>query len=444
MKAVESNFDGLVGPTHNYSGLSVGNIASKSNQSGVSNPKQAVKQGLEKMKALHDMGFVQGVLAPQERPDIHTLRRLGFSGSDSEVLKKSYQYSPQLLAACSSASSMWTANAGTVSPSADTADGKVHFTPANLINKFHRSIEDQVTGNILKATFSDEEHFVHHQALPHSDYFGDEGAANHTRFCREYGEQGVEFFVFGKSAFNESYLAPKKYPARQTLEASEAIARTHGLREQFTVFAQQNPDVIDQGVFHNDVIAVGNKNTLFCHQQAFLNQEKVKSDLSASYGSGFNVIEVPTDKVSVQDAVETYLFNSQLITKIDGTTLIILPEHCRQNSRVWAYLNELVEQKRGIDELHTFDLKQSMQNGGGPACLRLRVVLNEAEQKAVNQHTLMSEELFTTLNLWADKHYRDRIEDKDLADPQLLVESRAALDELTQIMHLGSIYPFQK
>ena len=241
-----------------------------------------------------------------------------------------------------------------------------------------------------------------------------------------------------------SYLAPKKYPARQTLEASEAIARTHGLRHQFTVFAQQNPDVIDQGVFHNDVIAVGNKNTLFCHQQAFLNQAQVKSDLSDSYGSGFNVIEVPTDKISVQDAVETYLFNSQLITKSDGVTLIILPQHCRENPRVWAYLNELVEQKCGIDELHTFDLKQSMQNGGGPACLRLRVVLNEAEQKAVNQHTLMNAQLFTTLNLWADKHYRDRIEDKDLADPQLLLESRAALDELTQIMQLGSVYPFQK
>ncbi len=444
MKAVEANFDGLVGPTHNYSGLSVGNIASKNNKSGASNPKQAVKQGLKKMKALHDMGFVQGVLAPQERPDIHTLRRLGFSGSDGEVLQKSHQYSPQLLAACSSASSMWTANAGTVSPSADTVDGKVHFTPANLINKFHRSIEDEVTGNILKATFADEKHFAHHEALPHSDYFGDEGAANHTRFCNDYGEQGVEFFVFGKSAFNDRYPAPKKYPARQTLEASEAIARTHGLRDKFTVFAQQNPDVIDQGVFHNDVIAVGNRNTLFCHQHAFLNQEQVKSDLSASYGSGFNVIEVPTDKVSVQDAVETYLFNSQLITKSDGTTLIILPQHCRENPRVWAYLNELVDQNRGIDELHTFDLKQSMQNGGGPACLRLRVVLNEAEQKAVNQHTLMNDQLFTTLNLWADKHYRDRIEDKDLADPQLLLESRAALDELTQIMHLGSVYPFQR
>ncbi len=444
MKAVEANFDGLVGPTHNYSGLSVGNIASKNNKSGASNPKQAVKQGLKKMKALHDMGFVQGVLAPQERPDIHTLRRLGFFGSDGEVLQKSHQYSPQLLAACSSASSMWTANAGTVSPSADTVDGKVHFTPANLINKFHRSIEDEVTGNILKATFADEKHFAHHEALPHSDYFGDEGAANHTRFCNDYGEQGVEFFVFGKSAFNDRYPAPKKYPARQTLEASEAIARTHGLRDKFTVFAQQNPDVIDQGVFHNDVIAVGNRNTLFCHQHAFLNQEQVKSDLSASYGLGFNVIEVPTDKVSVQDAVETYLFNSQLITKSDGTTLIILPQHCRENPRVWAYLNELVDQNRGIDELHTFDLKQSMQNGGGPACLRLRVVLNEAEQKAVNQHTLMNDQLFTTLNLWADKHYRDRIEDKDLADPQLLLESRAALDELTQIMHLGSVYPFQR
>ena len=154
MQYCEANFDGLVGPTHNYAGLSFGNVASFSNANAVSNPKEAAKQGLQKMKALSDMGMVQGVLAPQERPDIATLRRLGFAGSDAKVLEQAAAQAREVFLACCSASSMWTANAATVSPSADTADGRVHFTPANLTNKFHRSLEPQVTGNILKATFA--------------------------------------------------------------------------------------------------------------------------------------------------------------------------------------------------------------------------------------------------------------------------------------------------
>ncbi len=268
---VEANFDGLVGPTHNYAGLSFGNVASEKNSTQASNPKQAALQGLAKMKALHDLGFTQGVLAPQERPDIFTLRRLGFSGSDASVLAAAQQQAPRVLAACCSASSMWTANAATVSPSADTSDGKIHFTPANLTNKFHRSIEHEVTGRILQATFNDERHFAHHAALPGVEHFGDEGAANHTRFCHNYGDQGVEFFVFGRYAFDSSKPAPVRYPARHTYEASVAVARLHGLKNSHVVYAQQNPHVIDQGVFHNDVIAVGNRDLLFCHEEAFLN-----------------------------------------------------------------------------------------------------------------------------------------------------------------------------
>lgn len=269
MKTVEANFDGLVGPTHNYAGLSFGNVASKSNAKAKSNPKQAALQGLQKMKALADLGMFQGVLAPQERPDIYSLRRLGFNGTDAQVLQSAAKQAPAVFLACCSASSMWTANAATVSPSADCNNHKVNFTPANLTNKFHRSIEPTVTGNVLRATFTDEAHFSHHQHLPENDHFGDEGAANHTRFCEQYGQQGVEFFVYGKHAFNDAHPAPKKFPARQTIEASQAIARLHGLDHKKVVYAQQNPDIIDQGVFHNDVIAVGNKNVLFYHQQAF-------------------------------------------------------------------------------------------------------------------------------------------------------------------------------
>ena len=227
--AVEANFDGLVGPTHNYAGLSWGNVASKSSVRSVSSPKEAALQGLAKMKQLADRGYVQGVLPPHERPHIPTLRALGFEGTDARVLEQAAKASPSILAAVSSASSMWTANAATVSPSADTADHRVHFTPANLSAKFHRSIEHRVTGRSLKAVFADESYFAHHPALPSVSHFGDEGAANHTRLCAGYGEPGVELFVYGQIAFNEQAPAPGKYPARQTLEASQAIARLHGL-----------------------------------------------------------------------------------------------------------------------------------------------------------------------------------------------------------------------
>lgn len=444
MKHFEANFDGLVGPTHNYAGLSFGNVASQSNAAQVSNPRDAAKQGLKKAKALADMGLVQGMLAPQERPDLHTLRRIGFSGSDADVLNQAAKQAPVLLQACASASSMWTANAATVSPSADSADGKLHFTPANLVDKLHRSIEPVTTGNILKAIFADTKHFAHHEHLPEHPTFGDEGAANHTRLCHNYGDAGVEVFVYGRSVADATRPAPRKYPARQTLEASQAVARLHQLRDSHTVYLQQNPDVIDQGVFHNDVIAVGNQNVLFYHEQAFLETQAKLAEIDRKMNGNMHFIEVPTAKVSVLDAVKSYLFNTQIITLSDGNMAIIAPTDCQENPAVYAYLNELVTLNTPIKAVHYFDVKQSMQNGGGPACLRLRVAMNDAELNAVNPNVMMNDALFARLNQWVDKHYRDRLSAADLADPQLIIESRTALDELTQIMQLGSVYQFQR
>jgi len=450
IRALEANFDGLVGPTHNYGGLSHGNVASSNNSARPTNPKHAAEQGLLKMKSLHDLGMLQGVLAPQSRPDLNTLRRLGFTGSDSQVVQKVAKKDPALLASCYSASSMWTANAATISPSSDCPDGRLHFTPANLVNRFHRSIEHDTTGLILRATFANEDHFSHHQALPSSDHFGDEGAANHTRFCQSYGKTGVEFFVYGQHAFNGQAPKPTKYPARQSLEASQAVARLHGLKDEQVVFAQQNPDVIDAGVFHNDVIAVGNGNVSFYHQLAFLNTQKVNHNLQqamTNMGNGkMQFIEVPDDQVSVQDAVTSYLFNSQLLSLPhlnDGKMGIVVPQECLENIKVSAYLDQLIASDSAIEEILVFDLKQSMSNGGGPACLRLRVVLNEAEQAAVNPACIMSDSLFSGLMAWTEKHYRDTLSESDLADPQLITESHRALDELTQILDLGSVYDFQ-
>jgi succinylarginine dihydrolase len=445
MNAYEMNLDGLVGPTHNYAGLSYGNIASKSNFAAVSNPKEAAKQGLIKMKALADMGFKQGILLPHERPAIWALKSLGYSGNDADILAKVAKENPAILSAISSASCMWTANAGTISPSADTADGRVHFTAANLNAKFHRSIEHETTTRMLQSIFRNEKFFAHHDALPAIAYFGDEGAANHTRFCNGYGESGVEFFVYGQEAFNESAPAPQKFPARQTLEASQAIARLHGLPDSKVVYALQRPETIDAGVFHNDVIAVGNGNVLFYHEEAFVDTDRVLRELNDKLiGTELIAVCVPSNEVSVNDAVHSYLFNSQLLSKPDGSMMLVVPGECREIPSVSDYLDRLVDMDSNpINAVQVFDLKQSMNNGGGPACLRLRVALTEAEVAAMHQGVIMTDELFTTLNTWVDKYYRDRLTQDDLADPQLLIESRNALDELTKLTGVGSIYPFQ-
>jgi succinylarginine dihydrolase len=441
--AREFNFDGLVGPSHNYAGLSFGNVASFSNVRSSSNPRQAALQGLAKMRALASRGFAQAVLPPQARPNFRLLRSLGFSGTDADVLARAWREAPVILSCAWSAAPMWTANAATVSPSADTADGRVHFTAANLNNKLHRSEEHAQATRTLRALFADSDHFVVHDPLPPTPAFGDEGAANHTRLAREHSAAGVEFFVYGRVEFDPSAPAPKKYPARQTLEASQAVARLHGLDPARTVFASQNPDVIDQGVFHNDVIAVGNGNVLFYHEQAFADEAGTIDALRRALGTvdaDLVPLRVDTGQVAVADAVASYLFNSQLLSKPDGKMALVVPHECRENLAVSNYLAQLVAANGPIDELVEFDLRQSMRNGGGPACLRLRVALTDDEAAAMHQGVIMTEDLYARLVPWVEKHYRDRIEPKDLADPQLAIECMAALEELERILGLPGLY----
>ncbi|MCQ4346822.1 N-succinylarginine dihydrolase [Pseudomonas stutzeri] len=446
MSAIEANFDGLVGPTHNYAGLSHGNLASMGNREQPANPRAAARQGLAKMRRLLELGCVQGVLPPQERPDLATLRALGFSGSDARVLADAARMAPALLSTLGSAASMWTANAATVSPSADTADGRVHFTAANLNAQLHRSIEHPATGRVLQRIFADPRHFAHHPALPAHAVFGDEGAANHARLCRRHGESGVELFVYGRSAFDPRAPQPQRYPARQTREACEALARLHGLAADGVVFAQQNPAAIDAGVFHNDVIAVANGELLLHHEDAFLDGARVLGELAdklARRGGRLQALSVPRTAVSLAQAVQSYLFNSQLLSRGDGSMLLLVPEECREQPAVWAWLQELPAADNPVRALEVVDLRQSMRNGGGPACLRLRVVLTPAELAATHPGVLLTPALCERLEAWVDRHYRDRLASGDLADPQLLDETRAALDELTQILKLGALYSFQ-
>ncbi len=444
MRATEINFDGIPGPTHNYAGLSIGNLASQAHTNAPSNPRQAALEGLAKMKFLADLGIPQAVLPPHERPDIQALRRLGFAGSDTQILEAASRH-PTILASCGSASAMWAANAATISPSADTTDHRVHITPANLPTQFHRSLESPTTAAILKAIFKDESTFAHHAPLPASTHFGDEGAANHTRLCSSHDRQGLEVFVFGRRAFDHN-ASPGHFPARQTLEASEAITRLHQLDPKNTLFLQQNPAAIQAGAFHNDVVAVGNLNVLLYHTAAFadpVNANQQIRDWFGKSGSSPYLIEVSDSLIPLADAVSTYLFNSQLVQLPDQTMALIAPAESRDNPRTRDFLESLPKQNTPIQQIHYVDVRQSMNNGGGPACLRLRVVLTERERSLTNPAVFLTDALYTSLKTWIERHYRDRLTPPDLADPKLLDESRRALDELTRMLNLGPIYPFQ-
>lgn len=444
MTTHEVNFDGLIGPTHNYAGLSVGNVASATNAGLVSSPRAAALQGLDKMKTLMDLGLGQGVLPPQQRPDFDMLRRLGFTGNDGELLDKAHNADPTLLAAVWSASSMWAANAATVSPSADTSDARVHLTPANLVSNFHRSFEHPTTTDALRMIFRDPKHFVVHDPLPDQARFADEGAANHVRFANTHGEPGVELFVYGVDVHDQT-TGTRRFPSRQTRDASEAIARSHGLDPTRVVFARQHPDAIDAGVFHNDVIATGNERVFLYHEQAFAASRSLMTDLAGPLGQELICIEATHSDFSLEDAVTSYLFNSQIVTLPDGSMALIAPLESRENTRVGAFIERMIaDTQNPVNAVRYLDVRESMRNGGGPACLRLRVVLSEKEQKAVHDGVILTDELHALLCEWVERTYPEQIAADQLRDPQLARSCIDALDELTRILDLPGLYPFQR
>ncbi len=316
-------------------------------------------------------------------------------------------------------------------------------SPANLVSLFHRSLEAPTTTRVLRAIFANPGYFAVHDALPAAAQLGDEGAANWIRLASGPGLPGIEVFVYGRAAYGEAAAAPQRYPARQTREASAAIARRHGIDPARTLLVQQHPGAIDAGVFHNDVIAVGHGTTLFCHEQAWVNQDGVLAELGAKLGDAFTPIVVPAAAVEIDDAVGSYLFNSQILPRSDGRLLLVAPAECRENARVAAYLDALLATGGPIAEMLAFDLRQSMRNGGGPACLRLAIEMTPAERAAIEARVFLDSALAADLDLWIRQHYRDRLAPEDLGDPALLDESRRALDELTQLLRLPAVYPFQ-
>lgn len=444
MSGYELNIDGLVSPCHNYAGLAAGNLASVQHSGQIASPRAAALQGLEKMWQLHQLGIPQAVLPPPLRPHLPLLHSLGFDGHDAALLRHAGQHAPELLAAAYSASSMWAANSATVSASADAQDQRVHFTPANLIGNLHRSIEAPDNAHALNLIFNADDYFQHHPALPASRAFGDEGAANHTRLCPDHDQPGLTILTYGYTRAGTT-RTPKHFPARHSLEATEAIIRSHQLHPDDCFCVQQCPSSIDKGVFHNDVIAVGHRNLLLIHEQAWCDQPQQLQRLQQHWQQRYPNVplyieEISAQALSVTSAVSSYLFNSQLLTLPDGGMLLLAPEEVQQQRESRCVVNQLLDADNPLQQVLYMDLRQSMNNGGGPACLRLRVPLNSAELAAMHNGVKMNATLYQQLRHWIEQHYRDQLAPADLQDPLLMQEIKQALNDLAPILKLPTLY----
>ena len=414
-KIGEINFDGIIGPSHNYAGLSVGNLAAMRNAGDVSQPRAAALQGLDKMRANLALGLRQGLFVPPARPARAWLAELGTTIEDAN---------PVLAANALSASSMWAANAATVSPTPDTGDGKCHLTVANLRTMPHRSHEWPATLAQLRVAFADAAFAVHG---PVPTAFGDEGAANHMRLASSHGAAGIELFVYG--------VAGGTFPARQHLEASKAVARLHRLDPSRTLFIEQSEEAIAAGAFHNDVVAVANGPVLFAHEKAFADPSAV-ADQCRALLPGFELVEVPDAEVPLADAISSYLFNAQLVTPPDGAMTLIVPSEARATPSVWSWIERHLASNGAIRRVEVVDVRQSMANGGGPACLRLRVACDPA---TVDPRFLVDDAKLDALGAVIGRTWPLEIDSADLQRPALITQIEAARAALLDALDLAQL-----
>lgn len=449
--AHEVNFDGLIGPTYNHAVLTPGNFSSLANRGRPGNPKTAALEGLAKAETIAGLGVPQALLPPHVRPNLRALHRLGLVNDPglltaddmpalAACLAKAAVIAPDLVAACFASSSCWCANAATVSPSSDTDDEKVHFTPANMTTVLARSFEAEENAGILKQVFNNDSFFSHHAPLPATSALGDEGDANHMRFSVSHGAPGMNVFIYGREGQTDCDSEHRSSP-RQTKLAAESVSRLHGLDAARVLFVKQNATAIAAGAFHCDVIAGAHRDILFCHEHAFADQSRAICEMADLFheiaGNELKVLEVRDADVTLDDALGSYLFNSQIVTDGNGKVTLVSPRECWLVPRVRRFLERLFRDGAGpFDRLELVNTRGSMRSGGGPACLRLRTVLKDKERNAVAAGVFLTEELAGELRQLISADYPEQVTAAMFSDAAFLRSCFAVTSRLYRLLGL--------
>ena len=428
MSLVDVQIDRIVGPTHHFGGLGVGNLASAQHAGQRSSPKAAAIEVLQKMMQVAQTGTHQFVLPPQSRPDWVLLRQLGFSDPSHAV-----HQAPEIASAVFSCSAMWTANAGTFTPAVDSTGGVATLTIANLDASLHRSIEPEQTAMELRDLLPNCVRVE--PPLPGGAAMRDEGAANHMRLALN-GQPGLNIFVYGDG----SPKPIERWP-RQTKAAWEAVARRHQLIRDNTFYLKQHPDAIDAGAFHNDVVALSHGDVWIHHELAYQDDaednaglEQIEDRWRRLHGQRLRRIEVSDSVLSIDDAVKTYLFNSQIVQPhLDHAPTLFCPvqvsAHPVASELVQAWISDGI-----FSEVQYVELNQSMAGGGGPACLRLRVTLPLDQVQTMPENARITKPTYERLLAIIDEGYPETVSLAELATPQMIQRTESVTLRLQEAL----------
>ena len=443
LEQVDRSREGLVGPQHLFGGLSLGNLASMNHAEIPSSPRAAALESLSKMEILLDRDIPVAVYLPQPRLCWRSLRRLGFHGSKEELLAQASKTEHSIwLRRCSSSSNMWAANAATIIPSNDSLDEQTHIIIANLSAMYHRSIEAPYTTAYFEEVFASHRDIQIHEALAAHSELGDEGAANHTRLSID--STFLHLFAYGKltDTVGTTTSKSKPFPARQAFEASSAVARLGQLKEDNALFLKQSEYGIRSGAFHTDVLAVGAAHVFLMHEAAFEDLDSSIQKIKAKLPE-LHIVCATEKELPIKNAVAAYPFNSQLIKISEKQFLLIAPEESETDPFCRRFLERCqhdLAQKAQIDlELIYTSLKQSMSNGGGPACLRLRLLLPEKTIEKLKNTVLLDHSKLAQLRQIVQNRYPSRFTIAQLSDALVHDYNAETIDEICSLFAVNSL-----
>ena len=198
------------------------------------------------------------------------------------------------------------------------------------------------------------------------------------------------------------------------------------------MLVEQSRAAVDAGAFHNDVVAVSNLELMLAHPDAFTDFANVQAAVCGGL-PGAKVVAV--EGLPLADAIASYLFNSQLISLPEGGMAMVLPAEVRDNHTASRALDAALGQAGDVRKTVFVDVRESMRNGGGPACLRLRVPVSAADQAAIHPGYILDEARLDRLARLIETHWPVAVAPADLSNPALWETARGADAALTNFIN---------
>ena len=103
---------------------------------------------------------------------------------------------------------------------------------------------------------------------------------------------------------------------------------------------------------------------------------------------------------------------------------------------MWGWIERHIAGNGPIRRVEIVDVRQSMANGGGPACLRLRVV---ADPATIDPRLLVDDARLDRMADVVRRHWPAEIANDDLQAPALVRDIEAARNALLKELDLSEL-----